>query len=523
MRLAVEPTIQQKHFINLCCRAAKEAYNFSVRRRSEEYQRFKRDGDKSPYAEWVTNTKTGERKLRFTYGYANTSREWTQEWRSKFPDLAEVASTCGFKAIMDAERAYRNFFAGQSLYPKPKKFGSSFRVQASDAACLRVAPGSHQDAEGRSRVQLRIPNLGWVKVRERIKLGAGRNEVQDFHGHLCHLRSFTVSVDRCWDVAVSLSLAYVIPPFEAPVPVSSGERLRCGIDFGWTTLATVSWSDGTFTEFANPRPYVQAQKRLALYQRRLSRCKKGSHGRQRARLRVALAHRDVARQRLANREALIKAISPRCSLIVLDQKLNIKGMMARTKKKVVKGKTKGRRKRGGKSGSDAALGMIKLGFKSCAARNGNTIVEPYQGFPSSQLCSDCGYKNADTKNLKVRDWVCPSCGVFHKRDENAAANLRMAGEVMVGLRTEADVPWPSYVPVLNGKQAPENAVNAPGVVASTRRRKGSGQAATTNGEHSPREPYIQEGHLDGPSVGVRGNASLSHCSDATYSGTVATA
>ena len=60
----------------------------------------------------------------------------------------------------------------------------------------------------------------------------------------------------------------------------------------------------------------------------------------------------------------------------------------------------------------------KSTFHNCS------VVKSDKWFASSQLCSHCGFKNEAVKNLSVRKWVCPSCGVEHSRDHNAATNLR---------------------------------------------------------------------------------------------------
>jgi putative transposase len=58
---------------------------------------------------------------------------------------------------------------------------------------------------------------------------------------------------------------------------------------------------------------------------------------------------------------------------------------------------------------------------------GKTVIKVGKFFPSSQLCSSCGYKNAKVKNLSVRKWTCPKCQINHDRDLNASINILNEG------------------------------------------------------------------------------------------------
>lgn len=58
-----------------------------------------------------------------------------------------------------------------------------------------------------------------------------------------------------------------------------------------------------------------------------------------------------------------------------------------------------------------------------ASWNRREIIIAPSNYASSQLCSECGYKNSDVKNLALRNWTCPECGVNHDRDINASINL----------------------------------------------------------------------------------------------------
>ena len=67
-----------------------------------------------------------------------------------------------------------------------------------------------------------------------------------------------------------------------------------------------------------------------------------------------------------------------------------------------------------------------------AMKLGTQIIFVDRYFPSSQLCSVCGYKNPALKDLKIREWECPNCHTMHDRDKNAAKNILMAGASAIG-------------------------------------------------------------------------------------------
>ena len=58
---------------------------------------------------------------------------------------------------------------------------------------------------------------------------------------------------------------------------------------------------------------------------------------------------------------------------------------------------------------------------------GKKVIEINKYYPSSQSCNRCGFKNEEVKNLSVRKWTCPECGLIHDRDINASVNIMFEG------------------------------------------------------------------------------------------------
>ena len=75
---------------------------------------------------------------------------------------------------------------------------------------------------------------------------------------------------------------------------------------------------------------------------------------------------------------------------------------------------------------DAGMGILLWQLAYKGQWYGTHVVSVDRFYPSTQLCHDCGFKNADL-TLVDRTWVCPACGVRHDRDINAALNIRDEG------------------------------------------------------------------------------------------------
>ena len=72
---------------------------------------------------------------------------------------------------------------------------------------------------------------------------------------------------------------------------------------------------------------------------------------------------------------------------------------------------------------DSLFGEFRRQLTYKCSWYGKQLVLVNRWYPSSQLCSNCGYRNHDTKNLAIREWDCPQCGKHHSRDVNAAINI----------------------------------------------------------------------------------------------------
>jgi putative transposase len=79
-----------------------------------------------------------------------------------------------------------------------------------------------------------------------------------------------------------------------------------------------------------------------------------------------------------------------------------------------------------KSWLDAAFGELLRQVEYKARWSSKHFVQVGRFFPSTKLCSGCGYKN-DSLSLSDREWTCPACATHHMRDFNSAKNVKSEG------------------------------------------------------------------------------------------------
>lgn len=319
---------------------------------------------------------SGKSSTRFQQDKSLTLLKQQIEWLQE-PDKCALQN-----ALKDLDTAYKNFF--RSVKSNGKVGFPQFKSKRNRRKSYRT---NSNIVIFKDRV--RLPKLGLVKcriskeVRGRIlSATVSQNPSGKYFVALC-----------CTDVEI------------APLPCTGAV---VGLDMGLKSF--VITSDGI--EYPNHRYLRKSQKKLARLQKQLSRKSKGSNRREKARIKVARLYEKITNQRNDTINKLSTELVRNYDLISIED-LNPKNMIRNHKLAL--------------SISDASWGEFRRQLKYKSLWYGRVLVTIDRFYPSSQLCSVCGTQWSGTKDLSVRDWICPVCGVSHNRDINAAKNILNEG------------------------------------------------------------------------------------------------
>lgn len=181
-----------------------------------------------------------------------------------------------------------------------------------------------------------------------------------------------------------------------------------GIDIGIKTFIV----DSNGNNFENIKIKRNNENKLRKLHQSHTRKENNSKNKEKSRIKLARYYDKLNNQKEYYLHSIINKLLNENQVIVIED-LNVKGVMKNHNL--------------ARSIQELSLYRFKEILKYKANWYGRDIIEIDRWFPSSKLCSICGYKN-DKLVLNDREWYCPKCGTTHDRDFNAAKNIKSEGE-----------------------------------------------------------------------------------------------
>jgi putative transposase len=351
-KIRLYPTPEQELYLAKAAGTARFAYNWAKNKNQELYSKGEKSTAYSMTAMW------------------NAWRKENAAWSY------EVTKWAGQRGVQNFYEALGNFFAKRSSYPR-------YKSKHKDRPTFYVGVGEFK-TQAKS---IKLPNLGWVAMAQELRFPGKQLSVV-----------ISKDVDQ-WYASVAVELDSECKYKHLCQRPDEVVGVDLGVGEHFAVLSTGE-------KIANPRTFRRNERRVQRLNKSLSRKKKGSKNRDRAKQKLAKEHRRIRRKRQDFLHKTTTSLVERFGKIGIET-LNLKGMV----------KTKL-----SKSVQDASLFEFRRQLEYKARLAGVTVVKADRFYPSSKTCSSCGFK-LEVLELGTREWICPSCNAKHDRDINAAINL----------------------------------------------------------------------------------------------------
>ena len=399
-KIEINPTNEQKSKIHQTIGVSRFIYNFYIARNKEIYEREGKFVSGMDFSKWLNNE----------YIPNNQEMKW----------IKEVSSKATKQAIMNGDKAFRDFFKKAKGFPKFKKKKNQ-DVKA-------YFPKNNKTDWTIERHRVKIPTLGWVRLKEfgyipinsMVKSGTVSKKADRYY--------VSILVEER-DIKTSNSnIGIKISNSNTGIKISNSNNEGLGIDLGIKEFTVCS--DGIKFKNVNKTSTIKkAEKKLKREQRKLSRKyeslkirnkkEKGgnatSQNIQKQVVKVQKLHQRLRNIRTDYINKIVSSIIKQKPSYITIEDLNVKGMM--------------KNKHLSKAIASQKFFEFKTKLMSKCKQNDVELRIVDRFYPSSKTCSQCGEIKKDLK-LSDRVYKC-SCGLVIDRDLNASINLRNAKEYKI--------------------------------------------------------------------------------------------